>query len=188
METVVKDFMKAELSKHVLIQELDTPKYKAFWMMCPSNGRMMSTRIIFTPEGIALMGDNTPSQRGNVSYAGYDLEWFAGSLSERYLASKFLTKSLQPEEVTAGIREWIKNREYYNFTDDQVEELTEIADELESHDIGTDEAHRRVSDVDQGLVDDGLPWCDYDANEWGWLCAIQQRFAELYNNPASTQK
>ena len=57
-------------------------------------GRMGSTLLMETPEGLVISGDVCPraNTRGVISDLGYNLGWFAGTSSADYLASKFLEK------------------------------------------------------------------------------------------------
>jgi len=85
---------------HVLEQVLDTEKFKAFYLRPPSGGRMMSTLFVFTPEGIVIMGDLCPGNRGGngtVSVFGYSLGWFVEKLGGSYLCEKFLRKGWHAE-------------------------------------------------------------------------------------------
>jgi hypothetical protein len=86
--------------KHFLEQVLDTPKFKAFYLKAPGLGRMESCLIMFSPEGINILGDLCPgndSRNSGVHAYGYGLEWFAGNLSWSYLCEKFLSKEWHKE-------------------------------------------------------------------------------------------
>ncbi len=87
-------------SKHVLEQVLDTPKFKAFYLKEPGMGRMQSCLVMFSPEGINILGDLCPgndARNSGVHAYGYGLDWFVGQLSWSYLCEKFLSKEWHRE-------------------------------------------------------------------------------------------
>lgn len=85
---------------HVLTQVLDADKFKAFYLKNPKYGRMESCMILFSPEGINILGDLCPGndpRNSGVHASGYGLDWFAGGLSSSYLCEKFLGKEWHQE-------------------------------------------------------------------------------------------
>lgn len=181
--------MKESIKDHVLEQVLDAEKFKGFYLKPPDGGRMMSTLIIFHPEGITICGDLCPGLHGNCSAYGYSLGWFAGKLSGSYLCEKFLEKSWQRELAA----QWCKDEAQ----EQRKEGNPEIADKLETlgsrdlecGDMDVRDFYERLTEISVGYVDDGVPGHGYDPGEKGWLCAIQEKFAELYNarTPAPAQ-
>jgi hypothetical protein len=176
--TRIEPHMKASLKDHVLVW-LDAGKdVKAAYLKKPGEGRMMSCLITFTPEGIVIQGDLTPGRLGNVSMQGYGLEWFAGPLSEDYLCEKFLEKRFSKERTVEAIKETIISRRR------EGKIHREFARELWDGIPGGDEAD--ASDfyyfitMDLGGDSEDMRQ-DYDPAEAGWLCAIQKRFSDLYN-------
>lgn len=165
------------LAGHVLEDVVVTDKVKVFYLKDPKQGRMMSTMIIFTPEGIALMGDLTPERHGSISSFGYGIGWFSGKLSADYLSEKFLEKKFVPEYAFKCIRERWQDSE------EDSKERNRYAEVLENwfpDEDGPDQLYRTM--IDCGLdCGDGVPGYTYEPGEQGWLCAIQQKFAELYN-------
>ncbi len=136
--TIVDSHMRESLEGHILEQVLDTRRFKAFKMKRPDSGRMMSTQIMFTPEGIVISGDlcPRPGTRGVVSDLGYGLDWFSGKLSENYLCEKFFVvgwhRALAEEELKVMIKA-VKRGDYdsYGWTG----ELEEVSGERrEQHD------------------------------------------------------
>jgi hypothetical protein len=81
LTTTKADNFRRQLDRHVLEIVQEGPTVSAYYLKEPGKGRMMSTLIVFTPEGIALMGDLTPEQNGSVSALGYGRDWFSGHLS-----------------------------------------------------------------------------------------------------------
>lgn len=59
------------------------------WLLRRREDLMLSTAITFTPWGIVLQGDLTPSTIGDVSRSGYGVGWFGGQLGGDYLCGKF---------------------------------------------------------------------------------------------------
>jgi hypothetical protein len=193
----VKPSMKDALKNHVLEEALpQTEEFRAFYMKEPGQGRMMSTLFIFTPEGIVIMGDlcpGGPNNQGSISDYNYGLAWFSGRLSEHYLCSKFLRQEWQAEAALEWIGEHIKDIGHDDgpgFDDDntadskkkhkaKVEEFREIERDLLGGEMG--ESHFR-DDLERAgySVDDELPGYDYPRKTAGWLCALQQRFSELF--------
>jgi hypothetical protein len=182
--TYIDAHMKDALKDHVLIP-LDAGKdMKAFYLKKPGEGRMMSTLIVFTPEGIVIQGDLTPGQNGNVSCFNYGLDWFRGDLSEGYLCGKFLETSFSREGTDENIREAIISKRREGGIDrDAARELwderpqDEEMDERGFYDFFCD---RLGDDASESIR------YDYRPGEAGWLCVIQQRFAALYNAAQAT--
>lgn len=174
--------IKDDLKNHVLTCELDTPDYKAFYMREPGT-RAMSCRIIFTPEGIAIMGDLVPERNGSISALGYNVDWFSGQLGAGYLSEKFLAKSFQPDEAAKEIRLWIKEKAEHGISDEDAEELTDLADRLEFGHIGAEGLRDLIPSDCENMIIDYFPGFTYSKKEQAILCAIQQRFAELYHAP-----
>lgn len=136
----------------------------------------MSTLLLFTPVGIALMGDLTPERNGSVSALGYGLEWFKNEMSEGYLCEKFLEKKFVPELALRDLRDpdgLIRS----DATPEQLEALDRIARTIHDYD-GSLLAHELLfAGFD---ICDGVPGWGYHPGEAGWLCAIQRKFRELY--------
>lgn len=143
------------LKNHVLEQVLDAPKFKAFYLKEPGMGRMQSTLILFTPEGIIIGGDlcpgNDPRNSGVTSPIGYGLNWFAGRLSPVYLCEKFLYEGFHPavaardcreiaDQILRGIRQHVPQDDALEAVD---RERAELADELASLRHAVDEEARR---------------------------------------------
>lgn len=247
--TFIEKHMEHSLKDHVLEQVLDTEKFKGFYLKPPGRTRMMSTLILFTPEGIIICGDLCPgnrgANRGNVSAFGYALDWFASKLGEDYLCSKFLDKDWHEELAVRDLDRMAKEILRGGYDDDYGKELSRASEErraafddllhfrrdlkevTDAEDIANVKAsiarvkeelkplREAVVSKRRGLADKFLELahdCDHNCHEqvsfvtayremtqdydiewvpgWGygpaeagWLCAIQQKFAELYNAP-----
>jgi hypothetical protein len=174
--------MRESLKNHVLELLSQTETVSAWYLKRPGKTRMMATLITFTPEGIVLQGDLTPGQNGNVSVGGYGIGWFSGDKSEDYLCEKFLTKEFVPELAIEYFKDqifrWRREDPNGNFSKEQAREAWD--------DIVTLERNQEVySHTFYELYSETFndtPECGYGYNlgEAGWLCAIQQKFAELY--------
>lgn len=183
--TYIEHHMREALAEHVLCPVLDSGNFKAFYLKRVGEGRMMSTLIVFTPEGIVLQGDLTPGRNGNVSTLGYGVGWFSGQLSEGYLCEKFLTKVFVPAYAEEGLKdEVIRQRREREIDKAKARDLWDsMPGEIEDF-TGPTETYNFWTD-DLGNEDgDGCPGYGYEPGEAGWLCAIQQRFAALYNATA----
>jgi len=183
MITCIDRRMEADLKDHVLEQVLDTEKFQSFYMKRPGGGRVMSTLITFTPEGIVIQGDLTPGRHGNVSCLGYGLGWFRGQLSGSYLAEKFLQQGWYTEVAVVDLREFLKNIADGNeeAKPGDVEKIQELIKRCEDGDIGTEGFREAWEDIyEDWCWDWSLGW-GYNPTEHSWLCVIQQRFAALYN-------
>ena len=165
--------VEIDFSKHILEEYLRCTGCVMFSLKRPGT-RCMSTLITFTPEGIVLQGDLTPSHFGNVSAIGYGEAWLRGNCSGSYLCEKFLTKRFVPEVFIKGVRDsqWQDDME---ITKEQAESLASMADDGrqpccimdEARDIGIDEM-------------ECLPGYTYDPTEAEILIAIQKRFSDLH--------
>lgn len=175
--------MKDELKNHVLEEALpETGEFQAFYMKEPGQGRMMSTLFVFTPEGIVIMGDlcpGGPKNQGSISTFGYGLGWFAGRLSEGYLCEKFLSRVWQVKVAEEWCREHIEELKKDADADSlkKLPEWEELLSRLQGEEIGNESFHETLRDLDYEVEDEG---CDYPLNTAGWLCALQQRFSELF--------
>lgn len=150
--------------KHCLEQVLDTGKFQAFYLREPSMGRAQSCMILFSPEGINILGDLCPgndARNSGVHAAGYGLAWFAGRLSWSYLCGKFLSKEwhkdLAAEDCRDRAAEILRGETYPFNRDDALEEIISRRQELAEtiRDLRSD-LHRKLaepSDVLPEIVD-----------------------------------
>ena len=175
--TYVTDQMRAVLANHVLELVAQTDQLTAYYLKRPDE-RMGSTLLVFTREGIAIMGDRVPKSNGTVSIFGVDLQWFASELSEDYLCKKFLRTTWSCDRAIEELRD-PEGALRAGETEITLARFDELAEELEFG-SGEEWLHEQLGDL---AIDcsDGVPGSNcYNPNEAGWLCAIQQRFAELY--------
>jgi hypothetical protein len=148
--------------------------------------RVLSTLILFSPEGIVLLGDLAPcaGKNGCISGYGYDARWFAEKVNEDYLCSKFLEQTFQVDVA----KTWVEDR-LADLRDPASGESDEATDRLlqelmlrliENGDDPYAEEWFRDALRESKLGGDELEGYGYDLEQAGMLCAIQQRFAELY--------
>jgi len=200
--TYIDPHMPEALARHELTVVLDTEKVKVFRMARP-NESAYRVQITFTPEGIALQGDIGfgAAQNGICSRGGYGVGWFGRQQSEGYLCSKFLSKCWQRGAVERDLRSWLTQAEE-TLADAIAEEEKELeegetidpADFTEEQ--GEVNAWKALLDFwgdetsDKELYEEGSGYFqdfwdysighDYPLSDAGWLCAVQQRFAELF--------
>lgn len=178
-----KETQDEALAKHVLV-ETGPGEVRAFYLKVRGEGRMMSTMIVFSAEGIVIMGDLCPKRNGVISAYGYGLDWFASSLSPAYLAEKFLEQKWFQKKAADWCRETAK--ELLDEKDEdgarapkaegRAADLEEIADRL--GDMSQETFIDEVSDI--GVSAAWEIGHGYDPDEVAWLTAIQKKFAEEY--------
>lgn len=186
MKSYVEEHMRESLKGHCLQPHADLERLKAWYLKRPGEGRMMSCLILSTVEGLVILGDLTPCQNGVISALGYDYRWFAGRLSEDYLCSKFLSMEFVPEYAIAQLLRYVDEalseaEELENgFTEDRAVEarkkINRYADELSA-----ERAYDLYYEIFKAHRDDPLGY-GYNPGDAGWLCAIQQRFSQLYGD------
>jgi hypothetical protein len=188
VRTYVEVQMAENFKKYILEPHADYERLKAFYLKEPKHGRMGSCLILFTVEGIVIMGDLTPCQNGVISAYGYGLDWFAGQLSEDYLCSKFLTKEFVPELALQGFKERLLEKRRLSGVrcpslDDRfidkftAREAWEYVEGMMQDGMGRDEYYRLYCETFNDSPECGY---GYNRSDAAWLCAIQQRFSELY--------
>jgi len=163
----------------------------------PADGSWMeSMRILISREPLAeqiiITGDLCPGSNGILSDFGYGVGWFGRKQSEEYLCSKFLRREWVPDAALRALRYALQEEIDSSDRDDsdvratRIEALTEAIDDIGDEPTGessvarTSEAFYEFwnetfgdSPENQGM--------DYNPRDAGWLCAIQQRFAECYS-------
>jgi hypothetical protein len=179
--TWVKDHMRESLKGHRLAIIADVPGVKAYAMKRPGT-RTMSVNIIECGGRLAVHGDlciGTPN--GCISAGGYGIRWFRQRLSESYLCEKFLTTAWHWEICEPRLHE-IAGDEHED------DPIRQAARELLNNYIWSC-GEPCSADVYYELTEagwdpgDGVPGHGYDRADAGWLCAINQRFAELFDKP-----
>jgi hypothetical protein len=185
---MIEDHMRESLKNHVLELHTLWVNLTAYYLKPVGKTRMMSTLILFTVEGIVIMGDLTPSQNGVISAYGYGEGWFGSHKSPSYLCEKFLQKEFVPEYAIECY-----NRALAERVQEAIDAATEEGVEY-AHRKAHSEAARWIKDYadeldaksfyDQwwevfGDTPDGAGY-GYNPSDAGWLCAIQEKFAELF--------
>lgn len=199
MSTYVQDHMRQTLAGYVLSCTATCRFFAAYRLGPDANTGMGVVRILFTSaplaEQIIITGDLHPGNgNGILSNGGYGIGWFGSRKSEHYLCEKFL----RTEFVPAKAREALLNvvTDYAN--DDleldhgEVDELTQaLAASIDpdngdpSNPVRSHEAFYEwwTEFFEDTPEDRGF---DYHPDTAGWLCAIQQRFVELYQEKETT--
>jgi len=157
----------------------------------PELTRASSCMIVFTPEGIVILGDLCPNDNnGVVSRYGYGLSWFAGTLSTSYLCGKFLSEEYSPDLgkklAERCLKEALEESQETDLDEKRKAKLEARIEALQEA-IEDDELFGSIDQL-SGLfyevdlsdyIVDGVPF-DYPTRDAGLLCAIQQTFARLY--------
>ncbi len=178
------DLEAEALAGHVLVPVDVSARVRAWYLRRPSEGRMMSTLVLETPEGLVICGDLCPRDRGVVSDLGYGAAWFAGQLSPDYLCSKFLRKEWVPEAAAEKLLDLIA--EAVTEGDLSAEDAaTHGAEVRNEHDLTPDRAREIFENAGLREFTD-YDWNEYDPNDTRWLIAIQRRFAALYHAEVPT--
>jgi hypothetical protein len=190
MKSYIEPHMREALADHELVKVLDQTvekvgRFVAFTMRRPDGGRIYSVLVTFTPEGIVIQGDiQVGKHPGIASCVGYGLGWFAGYLSEDYLCSKFLHKEHVPEVASEHLQ-YILAEGYLDGAEGREEKeraIREALAEWTKYASGPCSDGYAFGTFWQDTMNNCLDGAgqDYDPGDAGWLCAIQQRFAELY--------
>lgn len=170
----VDRFVKS-LKNHSLVCELDTELYKAYYMHNPLQGRIMSCRIIFSPEGICISGDFSPTPNGACSNIGYGLQWFSGDLSDDYLAEKFLIKQFVREYAITELENISKDI----IDNNNRNKLIHIIQNLENNTYDQNGLYMALVDGLEWILEDRVPGYNYDIYQQASLVAIQKTFSSL---------
>lgn len=179
--------MKEDLKDHILEEALPFGKgFLAYYMKRPGTGRIMSTLVVFTPEGMALLGDLTPERHGSISALGYGIGWFGSEKSEYYLCEKFLQREYQPEVAARWVREHIEEMKKDREAEDleRLPDWEELLSDLDGDGMGADHFHEALQGLGYEHEDEGY---EYNLRAAGWLCAIQQKFSELCSKVPALQ-
>jgi hypothetical protein len=189
IEKEIKDNVQ-RLENHYLEVVERTPNVEMYYLREPNQGRMMSTLIVFTPEGIVVTGDLSPGSGagGVTSWPGYGIDWFAGRLDYAYLAEKFLDKQWESQYSADVLRQHIAvDGLYEDWSEEDKNAVRELAQRCENGEIGP---HQVVEELyNLGDVDvSGMPESTYSEPDMVWLSAIQQTFAKLYHQKLEDQE
>ncbi|HUU59755.1 MAG TPA: hypothetical protein VMZ50_09435 [Phycisphaerae bacterium] len=183
--TYATDSMRRDLERHRIEVVQDDERLRCFWLREPGEWCMSVLVTELPSRQIALTGDLTFGGRnGIVSDRGYGLGWFGGRLGEDYLCEKFLSEKWSRERAAKWCR-W--HRDDIKYDADQFETwkaLCEIERDLTQwEEIRTpEELYDALIPI--GMADGDVPGYGYDENHAGWLCAVQQRFRECWQQMA----
>ena len=186
--TFVEPHMKAGFAHHELELLEDGKVVKLYKMATPGTGHL-AMFIVEIPSRIVLTGDLIigADRKGVESDWGYNLNWFGSELSERYLCEKFLSKGWEPRSAAEWCRDYADS-----IRKGEVEKpatvaaaLDDVAEKLEgaTSEWTTDRCDIALADAGVNMWEDfdEFPGWDYNWTDAGFLCALQQRFRELYH-------
>lgn len=178
--------MIKELSNHALEMISTKDGYPRYYKMAKPGTGIYAVYISEVARRLCITGDICfgANNNGIISDLGYEIPWFAGHLSEGYLCEKFLHREWQweaaIEEIEWQIKEAMGDEESWWLENAaKLQEFIKSPDCRDYTPIGEE-----FYDFMIDLGDDGceLPGFDYPRGEAGWLCAVQQRFAELFKD------
>lgn len=176
--TYVNEGWKRGLEKHELKQVLEDGHYEV-WMMERPDSNNLATQIFFSPWGIALQGDTMYGDKYGLSSRGtYGREWFSRNLNEDYLCGKFLRRRFIHDRAAEEIDDWLAAPEEWDVTEEMVEPMKELIETLHAEEIDERGMWEELESIGYPL-DDNVGH-GYDPSEAAALCAIQQKFSELY--------
>lgn len=172
----------AYLQRHTLERDAASPtgRLEAYYLRPADGGRMESVYVVFTPEGIVVMGDWCPALNGCISTSGYGVAWFTGRLSDDYLCEKFLRKEWVPEYGYDELKFVLLDaRALLSITKEQARDAYDTLTSLHPSELSHAAAYEIFSDA--GLCDfENLGW-HYNPRNAAMLVAIQERFAARYH-------
>lgn len=176
--TYVTDCMRNSLANHVFEPQLDG----CLRMGIPGDCIYAMYFVEFANR-ICIAGDIRlgGNENGIVSSSGYKLPWFAGQLSECYLCEKFLRREWQWAVAEEELSTYIKDDDEGGWYRDHADEFRKFMKSPGwKYDVPTE------SEFYEFMTDLGDDCCemlgyDYPRAQAGWLCAIQQKFSELWN-------
>ncbi len=184
--TYVEDHIQKAFAQHSLeLQYGDPVAPVALYRMGRANTSSYAIYVASFAHRLCITGDIMlgANRQGLVSTLNYGIHWFSGHLSEDYLCEKFLPEVWQWEIAVEGIEDRIEiDEEDYGWKH-LAKELREFIAKPDWHHDGLGcpdvwEYCDRMRGI--GCETDELPGYGYPRVEAGWLCAIQQRFQELY--------
>lgn len=186
MKTYVHSHMKQAFVDHVLEPAAgDNPDARAYRIV-KSGTNIYSVYISEVANRLCITGDVClgPTHYGIVSAAGYKISWFAGHLSESYLCEKFLRREWQweaaVEEIEWEIQRDTEDADGWWFDSDKVKQWQEFVESPSwKYDSPNETEFYELMTEEFGCDGCELPGYDYPCVDAGWLCAIQQRYAEL---------
>jgi len=163
-----------------LVPVVETDQVSCYYMKKPGTGHYR-VLLTFTTEGICIQGDLTPENNGSISCMGYGREWFAdqqgGKYLDSYLCSKFLRKRWVPEYAHEELAD-PQSHYRYEATPEEIEQLDHICRLLSLNELHQYAFYEHMTDM--GFDGCELPGYGYEPHEASILCAIQQRFGELW--------
>ena len=196
MNSYVTENMRRSMADKVLTVVTEY-EGMVIYRLGPADGSWMeSTRILVARaplhEQIIVTGDLCPGDNGIMSDFGYGLGWFGSRKSEGYLCEKFLRREWVPAAALRALKYALEQEEEEAAISDKpskararISALREAIDSVCDEPTGESNVTRHheafyefyVGVFGDSPEDEGF---DYNPRDAGWLCAIQQRFAECY--------
>ena len=195
--TFVEPHCVETLKDHKLRRVLYDEKLNiSIWRMWRPGTGFYRVLLTFSQEGVVLQGDITYGVNtgacGTFQYS-YELDWFSGKLSEDYLCGKFLRQIWVPKYAIEWQKEELaratngeepEEMEMMDWSAELIEGARDIITDLERNLINNEfEFHQALENLtEHGYDYDSMeiPGYGYEPTSAMWLCAVQQKFVELY--------
>jgi len=189
MDSYITDEMRAALRDHVIVEEPGGE-----WFMAKPGDNWQSivvgefaSRLIVVTDSFGLGA----SARGLVSPMGCSARWFASpGVGQEHLCSMFLTLEWQWEAAKGEIRWHIQQSRDENRCDWWLQNEAKLEMYMRRGTArsangppGRQEFENYMTlKLGGTFIEDGLPGFDFPRKQAGWLCAIQEKFRELYHD------
>ncbi len=169
-------------AQHTLELVLNQDPFRAYMLRPAGGGHPNSVMVMFTPEGIVVMGDHAPTRTGIVA-SGYNLKWFSERKNPEYLAGKFDL----PEGYNHALAiEFMRGRAQDTALTEMVrDEYSEWLEVFELGDAGEHEFYVKLQELNE--EEWYLRARGYDPNVMAKLTAIQHRFAACMGDLAKEE-
>jgi hypothetical protein len=165
-----------------------------FWRMARPGATHFLVQVSFSPEGIAIQGDCVLGENGSgvCTRHAKGVHWFASQLSRDYLCGKFLTKRWRPEvaeedintliqELTKELGEQEAQGQSIALTRRQLTTARQFLDENNLKEMSPGSFSQLwASECPDIFNDDESIGYGFDPCEADLLCAIQERFRQLF--------
>lgn len=182
----VQEHMREQMARHQL-EPVEAGDVPMFWLKEPDRYAYAVLVTDLPKIGVCLAGDLLigPGCGGPALAVGYDLGWFTSRLSEDYLCEKFLREEWSAEQAARDterrVRDLWEGRHRFPGDRDMIRGWVKLARRFRAGDVWSQDRLRdEMWDALGDLAHDCWPGEGYNAAAAGWLCAVQQRFRELW--------
>jgi hypothetical protein len=191
--TTLKAQYDRVFSKHRLRMVLNNEPFRAYMLEPEEGGRLNGVLIMFTPEGIVIMGDHAPTRTG-ICATGYDQAWFSARKNPEYLMEKFgMDREWQADLAVEYCNDELKEfgdappeEDDDDESDGQRMEWTELRDNIAA---GDTDQHGFYAFLQERNTDEWYARAiGFNPNVMAKLTAIQHCFAQLMGELGMEEK